>query len=88
MQTVICKNGEIFLFSQPKSSHFALYLTQHEKAIMESNISLLSNKWIPATSAVQYQAGIKNETQGKQEEYCPQKEAAHQLPEHFQIFIW
>lgn len=55
---------------------------------MESNLSLFSNKWMPVTSAVQYQAGIKNEMQGKQEEYRSQKEAAHQLPEHFQIFIW
>lgn len=55
---------------------------------MESNLSLFSNKWIPGTSGVQYQGGINNERQGKQEEYCPQKEAPRQLPEHFQRFIW
>lgn len=48
MQTIVVTEKLLF-FTQAKISHFGPYFI-HEKAIMESILSLFSNKWIPEIS--------------------------------------
>jgi len=69
MQTVTV--GDLLFFTQPKTSHLGPYLMKHEKNIMESNLSLFSNKWTSETSEVKYQADVNSDKQGKHAEYCP-----------------
>lgn len=63
MQTVTVEN--LLFLTQPKISHLGPELTKHEKDIMESNLSLFSNKWKPEISEVKYQADINHDKQGK-----------------------